>query len=140
MDRLTKLSFFVVLMLLATNVFAATDVVVEDYYRTETVYDPYSEQVCREVVVGGDRTKDTVKGAVIGGAIGNAIGKNTESTAAGIIIGGMIGHHDSDAVPHVRMSCTTETKYRTSTNKIYDYSTVTFTQNGKRYTARFVKR
>jgi len=52
----------------------------------------------------------------------------------------MIGHHDSDAVPHVRMSCTTETKYRTSTNKIYDYSTVTFTQNGKRYTAKFVKR
>lgn len=140
MDRLTKFSFFVVLMLLASNVFAATDVVVKDFYRTETVYDPYTEEVCREVVSGGDKTRDTVKGAVIGGAIGNAIGKDTEATAAGIIIGGLIGHQGSDAVPHVRMSCTTETKYRTSTNKIYDYSTVTFTQNGERYTARFVKR
>ena len=139
MGKMIKLSFFVVLMMLAGNVLAEENAI-KDFYRTETVYEPYTEEVCREIAVGGDRTKDTVKGAVIGGAIGNAIGKDTEATAAGIIIGGMIGHHDSDAVPHIRMSCTTERKYRTTTNKIYDYSTITFTSDGKRYTTRFVKR
>ena len=45
---------------------------------------------------GGDKTADTLKGAIIGGVIGNNVGDVDNGGAIGAIIGGMLGHNNSN--------------------------------------------
>ena len=45
----------------------------------------------------GDKTADTLKGAILGGVIGNNVGNVDNGGAIGAIIGGMIGHNNSNA-------------------------------------------
>ena len=136
---LRKVAAVVLLMFAAESASANQNHTIEDHFRTETIYDPYVEQVCREVISGGDKTGDTVKGAIIGGAIGNAIGKDTEATAAGIILGGLIANGRSNARATSRIVCENETKYKVRSHQVYDHSTITFTHNGRRYSTKFVK-
>lgn len=73
---------------------------VDPVYRTLVVREPREE--CREEEVtyrersGGDPTGGTVIGAIIGGALGNRVGKGDgrkAATVAGAVIGGAIGHN-----------------------------------------------
>ncbi len=73
---------------------------VDPVYRTSIVREPREE--CREEAVtyrersGGDPTGGTVIGAIIGGALGNRVGKGDgrkAATVAGAVIGGAIGHN-----------------------------------------------
>jgi len=117
----------------------AADPAVQDHYKVETVKTPYYVEVCREELMGGDKTGDTLGGALVGAAIGNAIGKDTEATVAGAAIGGLIGHNKSDAKPMYQTRCREEVKYDSSTRKIYSHSTITFVHDGKTYVERFYK-
>ena len=49
---------------------------VMDHYKTVINQTPYKVEICREVNVGGDKTGDALKGAIIGGIIGNNVTKN----------------------------------------------------------------
>ena len=52
---------------------------------------PYEVEVCTERAVSGDKTKDTLTGAMIGGAIGNNVTKNVDNGGAvGALIGGIL--------------------------------------------------
>jgi len=129
------------LILLMVPAFAVAEGVpiIEDHFKTDVVYEPYIVRVCDNRVVGGDKTMDTVRGAIIGGAIGNAITKDTEGTAAGIILGGLIGHDKSDNIPTIKNVCTNETRYDEYERTIYSHSTITFEHEGRRRTLTFIK-
>lgn len=110
-----------------------------DHYRTYIVSKPIQAEICVERVVGGDKTGSTITGAVLGAAIGNAIGKDTEATAAGAVIGGLVGHSKSKARPHTRIECTIETRYEQEEREVYSHSEITFEHEGKTYSEVFQK-
>ena len=65
---------------------------VVDHYKTVINKTPYNVEVCENISVSGDKTGDTLMGAIIGGAIGDAVsGGKGDTTAAGAVIGGIIG-------------------------------------------------
>lgn len=128
--------FFTVIVAQST---ADSGPVVKDRYKTVVIRKPYTVEECEDRLVGGDKTGSTLGGAIIGAAIGNAIGKDTEATVAGAVIGGAIGHDKSKARPHYRTFCTVTTKYRREEREVYSHSTVTFTHEGVTYTEQFDK-
>ena len=58
--------FFVCLVASCTPANAAD---VQDVYKTETVQIPHNQRVCEDVYHGGDKTADTLKGAILGGVL-----------------------------------------------------------------------
>jgi uncharacterized protein YcfJ len=89
--------------------------------------------------MSGDKSGDMLKGAIIGGIIGNNVGDIKNGGAAGAILGGIIGHNNSTATGGTRQVCRVETRYTEAPMTVYSHSTVTFTHNGKTYTVRFQK-
>ena len=89
--------------------------------------------------VSGDKTGDTIKGAILGGIFGNNVGAIENGGALGAVVGGMLGHKNSNATGGVRTVCKQETRYTEERRTIYSHSTVTFTHDGKSYTLRFQK-
>lgn len=118
---------------------SASEFSVQDHFKNIIVKKPYVVEECEERLVGGDKTADTLGGAIVGAAIGNAIGKDTEATVAGAAIGGLIGHNKSKATPTSRLYCQIVTHYDVEEREVYSHSTVTFQHNGQVYTERFVK-
>jgi len=110
--------------------------VVEDHYKNVIKQRPYTVEVCKEVAVSGDKTGDTLKGAIIGGIIGHQI-DHDKGSEIGAILGGAIGHNNSDAIGGTRTQCHTETRYDEERTTVYSHSTVTFWDNGQEYTLRF---
>jgi hypothetical protein len=51
---------------------------ITDSYKQVITQQPYTVDVCKKVAVSGDKTKDTIIGAIIGGAIGNNVTKNVD--------------------------------------------------------------
>ena len=82
---------------------------------------------------------DTLKGAILGGVIGNNVGDIKNGGALGAVIGGMIGHNNSKATGGTQTVCRTETRYTEERKTVYSHSTVTFMHNGRSYTVRFQK-
>ena len=80
-----------------------------------------------------------MKGAIIGGIIGNNIKGEQDGGAIGAIIGGMLGHSNSDATGGTKRVCDTETRYKESRRSVYSHSTITFIHQGMSYTLRFQK-
>ena len=70
---------------------------IKDHYKMVIKQTPYSVEICRDVTTSGDKTGDTILGAIIGGAIGNNVGDVENGGALGAVIGGMLGHANSDA-------------------------------------------
>lgn len=122
--------------LLSTSALAETT---QDHYKTIVDKRPYHVEVCGQQSVGGDKTGDTLKGAILGGIIGNNVGDVENGGAIGAIIGGMLGHNNSNATGGTRTVCKTEIRYQEEYREVYSHSTVTFTHNGRRYTLRFQK-
>lgn len=110
--------------------------VTEDHFKTVIKQKPYTVEICREVAVSGDKTADTITGAIIGGVIGHQI-DHKNGAKAGAVIGGLIGHDKSDAVGGTRTQCHTETRYEEQRVEVYSHSTITFWDGGSEYTVRF---
>ena len=112
---------------------------VQDHYKMVITQKPYNVEVCRQVGTSGDKTGDTLKGAIIGGIIGNNVGDVKNGGALGAVLGGMIGHNNSNATGGTRTQCNVETRYQEETREVYSHSTVTFDVDGKTYTLKFNK-
>jgi len=112
--------------------------VTTDHYKTVIKQRPYTVEVCKEVAVNGDRTGDTLKGAIIGGIIGHQI-DHDKGSEIGAILGGAIGHNNSNAVGGTRTQCQRETRYNEERVEVYSHSTIKFWDNGREYTVRFNK-
>ena len=110
-----------------------------DHYKTVITQSPYKVEVCRDVSVSGDKTGDTLKGAIIGGIIGNNVGNVDNGGALGAVIGGMIGHNNSKATGGTKRQCSIETRYQEESQEVYSHSTITFYDNGRKYTLKYNK-
>ena len=113
---------------------------VQDFNKTVVNRVPYNVEVCTNQSVGGDRTGDTLKGAIIGGIIGNNVTKNVDNGGAvGALVGGIIGHNNSNATGGTRRVCDVQTRYNEEVVEVYSHSVVTFYHNGRQYKLRFQK-
>jgi len=72
---------------------------------------------------------DVFTGMVMGGIVGNAIGKNSKSTALGAIIGGLIAAEPTSYVSGTRLERQCETVYVQQAQEIIDGYTVTYIHN-----------
>jgi len=113
---------------------------VQDFNKTVVNRVPYNVEVCTNQSYGGDRTGDTLKGAIIGGIIGNNVTKNVDNGGAvGALLGGIIGHNNSNATGGTRRVCNVQTRYNEEVVEVYSHSVVTFYHNGRQYSLRFQK-
>ena len=114
--------------------------IVSDVNKEVIIKKPYQVEVCTDKPVSGDKSGDMLKGAIIGGLIGNNVTKNVDNGGAvGAVIGGILGHNNSKAVGGTRRVCTIETRYNEERQTVYSHSIVTFEYNGRQYTLRFQK-
>lgn len=119
---------------------AEVHVKINDHYKTVIEQQPYTVEVCKDVNVPGDKTGDTLAGAVIGGIIGNNVTKNVDNGGAvGALLGGIIANQNSDAKGGVQRQCQTETRYNETSKQVYNYSTITFWYEGKKHVVDFRK-
>lgn len=117
----------------------ANDISVKDHYKTVIDRDPYNVEVCYDVNVPGDKSGDMLKGAIIGGIIGNNVGDVKNGGALGAVLGGMFGHSNSTATGGTKRQCRVETRYKETVREIYSHSIIMFWHNGKHHRARFQK-
>ena len=112
----------------------------QDHYKMVITQKPYNVEVCRQVTTSEDKTGDTLKGAIIGGIIGNNVTKNVDNGGAvGALLGGIIGHNNSNATGGTRRVCNVQTRYNEEVVEVYSHSVVTFYHNGRQYSLRFQK-
>ena len=113
---------------------------IEHHFLSVIEQTPYSVEVCKKVRVDGDKTTDTLTGAIIGGIIGNNVTKDLpDGGTAGAILGGILGHMNSDAKSGTKRVCNIETRYEEVQKQVYSHSTITFWSGGKKYVLRFKK-
>ena len=112
---------------------------VQDQYKMVITQKPYNVEGCRQVGTSGEKTGDTLKGAIIGGIIGNNVGDIKNGGAAGALIGGILGHNNSKATGGTKRVCNIETRYEEQARQVYSHSIVTFMYNGKQQVLRFTK-
>ena len=116
------------------------NVEVQDHEKAVIKRTPFQVEVCSERKVSGDKTADTILGAIIGGAIGQNITKDLpDGATAGAIIGGILGNQNSTANDGTKLVCNKMTRYKETMETIYSHSTITFNYYGKTYTVRFQK-
>ena len=127
----------IAVLLLASNTASAETT--QDHYKDVYYKTPHQVEVCYDQQVSGDKTGDTLKGAILGGVIGNNVGDIKNGGALGAVIGGMIGHNNSKATGGTQTVCRTETRYTEERKTVYSHSTVTFMHDGRSYTVRFQK-
>ena len=112
---------------------------ITDHYKVVISQKPYNVEVCREVSVSGDKSGDMLKGAIIGGIIGNNVGDVKNGGALGAILGGAIGHNNSKATGGSKTVCTIETRYNEEQKEVYSHSSMQFVSEGKQHTIKFYK-
>ena len=126
---------FIAFTFIANSVKA--DTTVQDHYKNIIKRTPQVVEVCSERNISGDKTADTILGAIIGGAIGQNITKDLpDGATAGAIIGGLLGNQNSTANGNI---CRTETRYTEQSKTVYSHSTITFVYEGKQYSVNFKK-
>ena len=124
---------FIAFTFIANSVKA--DTTVQDHYKNIIYKKPSQVEVCYEG--SGDKTGDTLLGAIIGGAIRQNITKDLpDGATAGAIIGGILGNQNSTASGNI---CRTETRYTEQSKTVYSHSTITFVYEGKQYSVNFKK-
>ena len=112
---------------------------VQDFTKTVINRVPYNVEVCTNQSVGGDKSGDMLKGAIIGGIIGNNVGDVKNGGALGAVLGGMIGHNNSTATGGTQRVCNVQTRYNEESVTVYSHSVVTFYHEGRQYKLRFQK-
>ena len=80
-----------------------------------------------------------MKGAIIGGIIGNNVGDVKNGGALGAVLGGMLGHNNSTATGGTQRVCTVQTRYNEESVTVYSHSVVIFYHEGRQYKLRFQK-
>ena len=117
----------------------AQEPIIQDHYKEVINQKPYHVEVCKNVSTSGDKSGDMLKGAIIGGIIGNNVGDIENGGALGAVLGGMFGHNNSNATGGTKRVCNTEVRYNEERQTIYSHSTIRFMTNGKYYTLTFKK-
>ena len=115
------------------------DTQVQDHYKNIIYKTPSQVEVCYDRNVSGDKTGDALKGAIIGGILGNNIKGEKDGGAIGAIIGGMLGHSNSGAIGGTKRVCQVETRYSEESKRVYSHSTISFIYEGKSYRVNFKK-
>ena len=115
------------------------DTQVQDHYKNIIYKTPSQVEVCYDRNVSGDKTGDALKGAIIGGILGNNIKGEKDGGAIGAIIGGMLGHSNSNASSGTKRMCQVETRYTEESRRVYSHSTISFIYEGKSYRVNFKK-
>ena len=115
------------------------DTTVQDHYKNIIYKTPSQIEVCYDRNVSGDKTGDALKGAIIGGILGNNIKGEKDGGAIGAIIGGMLGHSNSVATGGTKRVCQVETRYSEESRRVYSHSTISFIYEGKSYRVKFKK-
>ena len=115
------------------------DTQVQDHYKNIIYKTPSQVEVCYDRQVSGDKTGDAIKGAIIGGILGNNIKGEKDGGAIGAIIGGMLGHSNSGATGGTKRVCQVETRYSEESRRVYSHSTISFIYEGKSYRVNFKK-
>ncbi len=122
------------------NPAVAADINVTDQYKTVINQKPYHAEVCYQQQVGGDKTLDTLTGAIIGGVIGHQFGSDRSGNRnVGAILGGIIGNNNSKATGGYRTVCKEELRWQESSQTVYSHSVVRFQHEGRWYNVNFKK-
>ena len=125
---------------------------VQDYYATQVISEPYSVKECYTVETpiygrqqGGDAGAGALGGMILGGILGKGLTGDDGGAAAGAVLGGIIGANEAQnstkrVITGYRQErkCDKVTRYRDKTRRVYDYSVVTFKQNGRTYELQFI--
>ncbi len=134
-----------------------TRATIEDVFATVVESTPYTRQVCQNVEVpiygtvtrqgGGASGGDILGGMILGGLLGKGVSGKDNGAAAGAVLGGIIAA-DKANKPRTETvitgyknerQCQNVTEYKDVNKKVYDYSIITWTVNGKEYSGHFVK-
>ena len=153
----TKIIALATTMSLVSGVAIAETVkaTVKDYYTTVTEMVPFYKQECGNVQVPiygtttqqGNAAGGALTGMIIGGILGKAAGGNDKGAAAGAIIGGLVGA-DKGAKPKTSQTvvgykterrCEQVEHWKNQQTRVYDYSTITWKENGKNIVIEFLK-
>jgi uncharacterized protein YcfJ len=129
--------------------------VIEDRYSVVFMDEPYTKHECVMVDVPvygtvtrqGDPAGGALLGMILGGLVGKGVTGKDNGAAAGAVMGGIIGADKGGKNKTERVitgyqkerRCDEITYWKTVETTTYDYSTITFKQNGKEYSATFVK-
>jgi hypothetical protein len=145
-------------LVVATPAMAETTrATIEDVFATVVESTPYTRQVCQNVEVpiygtvtrqgGGASGGDILGGMILGGLLGKGVSGEDKGAAAGAVLGGIIAA-DKANKPRTETvitgykterQCENITEYKDINKKVYDYSIITWTVNGKEYSGTFVK-
>mgnify|MGYP003655400342 CR=1 FL=1 len=153
---INKATFVCAALAIATALpaFAGTvNAKVEDRYKKISVNEPRNKQDCVmvNIPVYGQTTKqangaDALIGGILGGVIGNQMGNGSGKdimTGLGAIFGAtQLSKPRTETVVTgytQERQCTMVTNYVSVTKTVYDYSVITWTQDGVEYSTKFVK-
>ena len=145
-------------LVVATPAMAETTrATIEDVFATVVESTPYTRQVCQNVEVpiygtvtrqgGGASGGDILGCMILGGLLGKGVTGKDDGAAAGAVLGGIIAA-DKANKPRTETvitgyknerQCQNVTEYKDVNKKVYDYSIITWTVNGKEYSGHFVK-
>lgn len=125
----------------------ATNYFIQDHYRDVSNSVPVTETVCEEKQIPLRENSFSAGKAVLGGIVGGIIGHNiggtsnrAATTSIGALAGSMIGGSETHAVgTRTQTDCRNVTRYHEQTQSVYSHSTITFTEGGRTFTARFQK-
>ena len=134
-----------------------TRATIEDVFATVVESTPYTRQVCQnvEVPIYGTVTRqgsgasggDVLGGMILGGLLGKGVTGKDNGAAAGAVLGGIIAADKANKPKtetvitgyKTERQCENITEYKDVNKKVYDYSIITWTINGKEYSGTFVK-
>lgn len=150
-------------VLLATTLVATTasaeqtTATIEDVFTTLVESTPYTRQVCQNVQVpiygtvtrqsNGASGGDVLAGMILGGLLGKGATGKDNGAAAGAVLGGIIAADKGNKTRQETVitgykneyQCNNVTEYKETNKKVYDYSIIRWTVNGKEYEGTFVK-
>ena len=136
-ELLLAFSFGILVIVVSETAFGQT---ITDVTKQIIDRKPYQVTVCTNRQVPGDKTGDTLKGAILGGIIGNNVTKNVENGGAvGALLGGVLAHNNSTSTGKIEKVCEIETRYNETNTTVYSHSVVTFTYEGREYSLTFNK-
>ena len=130
-----KLIAAIVLATPAVAIAADTTATVQDHYKEVIVKVPETVEVCRETAAKGD----DLGAAILGGAIGSAVGNHVSGADGAGAIGAILGmaFANENQKTEGGLQCHTETRYSEERKTVYSHSTVRFMDQGVSRTLTF---